>query len=122
MPLYGALGGLISNGILEWESSSPGVRSNTREPLIISLIIIGLVMALGFVLPDIDSYGHVGGFISGVLLGFNMLKSMATRETTFNKLSRSLSLVLLFLYSNFLMYMFFFQRKTHRPVNWIHSN
>lgn len=35
------------------------------------LLVIGINLGLGFVLPDVDNYAHVGGLLSGCLLGWS---------------------------------------------------
>lgn len=34
------------------------------------ILVIGLNLALGFVIPNVDNYAHVGGLLSGCLLGW----------------------------------------------------
>lgn len=65
--LFGLLGAMLSELIMNWT-----IYSNKFAALLSLVFIIGLNLAVGF-LPHVDGSAHVGGFLSGFLLGFILL-------------------------------------------------
>ncbi|XP_038888787.1 RHOMBOID-like protein 5 [Benincasa hispida] len=65
--LFGLLGAMLSELITNWT-----IYANKCAALISLILIIGLNLAVGFV-PNVDNSAHIGGFISGFLLGFVLL-------------------------------------------------
>jgi rhomboid protease GluP len=62
--IMGLLGALLSYSILE-----PG-NTGLFNTILINVAIIALY---GFLIPQIDNWGHLGGFITGFALGFGLL-------------------------------------------------
>jgi rhomboid protease GluP len=61
--IMGLLGALLSAAIL-----------NGRTDLVNTILINVAIIALyGFLIPQIDNWGHLGGFITGLVLGFGIL-------------------------------------------------
>ncbi|XP_042408537.1 RHOMBOID-like protein 5 [Zingiber officinale] len=65
--LFGLLGAMLSELITNWT-----IYSNKCTALFTLLLVIGINMAVGAV-PHVDSSAHIGGFVSGFLLGFVLL-------------------------------------------------
>jgi rhomboid protease GluP len=66
--IFGLLGALLIIGLLNRKSISQSfVRS------IINVIVINLI--IGFTLPNIDNYGHIGGLLGGVIITYIFIKS-----------------------------------------------
>ncbi|XP_038717406.1 RHOMBOID-like protein 5 [Tripterygium wilfordii] len=65
--LFGLLGAMLSELITNWT-----IYANKCAALMTLVMVIGLNMAVGF-LPHVDSSAHIGGFLSGFLLGFILL-------------------------------------------------
>ncbi|KAG9454670.1 hypothetical protein H6P81_007574 [Aristolochia fimbriata] len=65
--LFGLLGGMLSELITNWT-----IYANKTAALLTLLVIIVINLAVG-VLPHVDNFAHIGGFISGFLLGFVFL-------------------------------------------------
>ncbi|XP_022934845.1 RHOMBOID-like protein 1 isoform X1 [Cucurbita moschata] len=65
--LFGLLGGMLSELITNWT-----IYSNKVPALLTLLVIIAINLAVG-ILPHVDNFAHIGGFISGFLLGFVFL-------------------------------------------------
>ncbi|XP_038899775.1 RHOMBOID-like protein 5 [Benincasa hispida] len=65
--LFGLLGAMLSELITNWT-----IYANKCAALLSLILIIGLNLAVGFI-PHVDNSAHIGGFISGFLLGFILL-------------------------------------------------
>ncbi|XP_052171928.1 RHOMBOID-like protein 1 isoform X2 [Diospyros lotus] len=65
--LFGLLGGMLSELITNWT-----IYVNKVAGLLTLVVVIVINLALG-ILPHVDSFAHIGGFISGFLLGFVFL-------------------------------------------------
>uniref|UniRef100_A0A6N2NDB1 RHOMBOID-like protein n=1 Tax=Salix viminalis TaxID=40686 RepID=A0A6N2NDB1_SALVM len=65
--LFGLLGSMLSELITNWS-----IYSNKAAALLTLLFIIAINLAIG-ILPHVDNFAHVGGFLSGFLLGFVLL-------------------------------------------------
>ncbi|KAJ8637584.1 hypothetical protein MRB53_011851 [Persea americana] len=65
--LFGFLGAMLSELITNWST-----YANKFAALSTLLFVIGINLAVGL-LPHVDSSAHIGGFISGFLLGFILL-------------------------------------------------
>ncbi|KAK6912204.1 Peptidase S54, rhomboid domain [Dillenia turbinata] len=65
--LFGLLGAMLSELITNWS-----IYANKCAAMMSLILISGLNLAVGF-LPGVDSYAHIGGFVSGFLLGFILL-------------------------------------------------
>ncbi|KAG0450447.1 hypothetical protein HPP92_026923 [Vanilla planifolia] len=65
--LFGLLGSMLSELVTNWT-----IYSNKFASLLTLLVVIAINLALG-ILPHVDNFAHIGGFISGVLLGFLFL-------------------------------------------------
>ncbi|XP_030968891.1 RHOMBOID-like protein 5 [Quercus lobata] len=65
--LFGLLGAMLSELLTNWT-----IYANKCAALFSLVIIIGINLAVGF-LPGVDNSAHIGGFISGFLLGFILL-------------------------------------------------
>lgn len=73
---------------------------NVLKSQIIPLIVINLI--IGFVAPDIDNFGHIGGLIGGILATYAVGIKYKTRS--FEKIN---GWILLFIYFAFLIFMAF---------------
>ncbi|KAG6718173.1 hypothetical protein I3842_04G137500 [Carya illinoinensis] len=65
--LFGLLGGMLSELITNWT-----IYANKLAALLTLLFIILINLAVG-ILPHVDNFAHIGGFLSGFLLGFVFL-------------------------------------------------
>ncbi|KAH7867070.1 hypothetical protein Vadar_028527 [Vaccinium darrowii] len=65
--LFGLLGAMLSELITNWTS-----YVNKVAALVTLVIIIVINLAVG-ILPHVDNFAHIGGFLSGFLLGFVLL-------------------------------------------------
>lgn len=65
--LFGLLGGMLSELITNWT-----IYANKVAALVTLVVIIAINLAVG-ILPNVDNFAHLGGFISGFLLGFVFL-------------------------------------------------
>ncbi|URE47067.1 inactive rhomboid protein 1-like [Musa troglodytarum] len=65
--LFGLLGAMLSELITNWT-----IYANKFAALISLILIVSINLALG-ILPHIDNFAHIGGFITGFLLGFVLL-------------------------------------------------
>ncbi|KAG0463373.1 hypothetical protein HPP92_019442 [Vanilla planifolia] len=65
--LFGLLGGMLSELITNWT-----IYANKFAALLTLVFIIAINLIVG-VLPHVDNFAHIGGFISGFLLGFVLL-------------------------------------------------
>lgn len=65
--LFGLLGAMLSELLTNWT-----IYTNKAAALITLVIIIVINLALG-ILPHVDNFAHIGGFLSGFLLGFVLL-------------------------------------------------
>nr|CAD1830206.1 unnamed protein product [Ananas comosus var. bracteatus] len=62
--LFGLLGSMLSELIRNWT-----IYSNKAAALLTLLFIIAINLAIG-ILPHVDNFAHIGGFLTGFLLGF----------------------------------------------------
>ncbi|KAL9232019.1 hypothetical protein vseg_007169 [Gypsophila vaccaria] len=65
--LFGLLGAMLSELITNWS-----IYANKCSALLSLMVIVALNLAVGLI-PGVDSSAHIGGFVSGVLLGFILL-------------------------------------------------
>ncbi|CAL9753446.1 unnamed protein product [Musa acuminata subsp. burmannicoides] len=65
--LFGLPGAKLSELITNWT-----IYTNKASSLFTLLVIIMLNLAVG-ILPHVDNYSHIGGFLTGFLLGFVLL-------------------------------------------------
>ncbi|KAG9157862.1 hypothetical protein Leryth_000042 [Lithospermum erythrorhizon] len=65
--LFGLLGSMLSELITNWT-----IYENKFSVLVTLVIIIAINLAVG-ILPHVDNFAHIGGFLSGFLLGFVFL-------------------------------------------------
>ncbi|KAF5729966.1 inactive rhomboid protein 1-like [Tripterygium wilfordii] len=65
--LFGLLGAMLSELLTNWT-----IYTNKAAALITLIIIIAINLAVG-ILPHVDNFAHIGGFLSGFLLGFVFL-------------------------------------------------
>ncbi|WOL00104.1 hypothetical protein Cni_G08817 [Canna indica] len=65
--LFGLLGAMLSELITNWT-----IYTNKAAALLTLLVIIVINLAVG-ILPHVDNYAHIGGFLTGFLLGFVLL-------------------------------------------------
>ncbi|KAF3333645.1 RHOMBOID-like protein 1 [Carex littledalei] len=65
--LFGLLGSMLSELLTNWT-----IYDNKLAALFTLVIIIAINLAVG-ILPHVDNSAHIGGFISGFLLGFIIL-------------------------------------------------
>ncbi|TYG67755.1 hypothetical protein ES288_D05G101100v1 [Gossypium darwinii] len=65
--LFGLLGSMLSELITNWT-----IYANKLAALLTLIFIVVINLAVGL-LPHVDNFAHIGGFISGFLLGFVFL-------------------------------------------------
>ncbi|XP_078431336.1 RHOMBOID-like protein 1 isoform X2 [Wolffia australiana] len=65
--LFGLLGAMLSELITNWS-----IYANKFVALLTLLVIVAINLSVG-IIPHVDSSAHVGGFVSGFLLGFVLL-------------------------------------------------
>ncbi|KAL7594920.1 RHOMBOID-like protein 2 [Lactuca sativa] len=65
--LFGLLGAMLSELLTNWT-----IYANKAAALITLVIIILINLAVG-ILPHVDNFAHIGGFLTGFLLGFVLL-------------------------------------------------
>ncbi|KAJ0605180.1 putative peptidase S54, rhomboid, Rhomboid-like superfamily [Helianthus annuus] len=65
--LFGLLGAMLSELLTNWT-----IYANKAAALITLVIIILINLAVG-ILPHVDNFAHIGGFLAGFLLGFVLL-------------------------------------------------
>lgn len=61
--VFGLLGAMLSELIINWT-----IYSNKVASLLMLVLIAGVNLAVG-ILPHVDNFAHIGGFISGFFLG-----------------------------------------------------
>ncbi|MBL4932436.1 rhomboid family intramembrane serine protease [Clostridium paridis] len=65
--IFGLLGGLLVFAYKE--------RTRIGKDFLVNLVsIIAMNLIIGFMLPNIDMYGHIGGLLTGLVLGFILYK------------------------------------------------
>ncbi|KAK3409981.1 hypothetical protein EUGRSUZ_J02047 [Eucalyptus grandis] len=65
--LFGLLGSMLSELITNWT-----IYANKLAALLTLIVIVIINLAMG-ILPHVDNFAHIGGFLSGFLLGFVFL-------------------------------------------------
>lgn len=65
--LFGLLGGMLSELMTNWT-----IYANKFAALLTLVFIVAINLAVGL-LPHVDNFAHIGGFISGFFLGFVLL-------------------------------------------------
>ncbi|KAL3647198.1 tubulin folding cofactor A [Castilleja foliolosa] len=65
--LFGLLGAMLSELLTNWT-----IYTNKIAALFTLVVIIAINLAIG-ILPHVDNFAHIGGFMSGFLLGFVLL-------------------------------------------------
>lgn len=65
--LFGLLGAMLSELLTNWT-----IYSNKAAALFTLIVIIAINLAVG-ILPHVDNFAHIGGFLTGFLLGFVLL-------------------------------------------------
>ncbi|WOH11093.1 hypothetical protein DCAR_0830572 [Daucus carota subsp. sativus] len=65
--LFGLLGAMLSELITNWT-----IYANKVAALVTLLLVIVINLAVGL-LPNVDNFAHLGGFITGFLIGFVFL-------------------------------------------------
>ncbi|XVF55272.1 hypothetical protein PTKIN_Ptkin06aG0023600 [Pterospermum kingtungense] len=65
--LFGLLGGMLSELITNWT-----IYANKVAAFVTLLLIIAINLAVG-ILPHVDNFAHIGGFLTGFFLGFVFL-------------------------------------------------
>jgi len=70
--LFGFLGVLLSDLIQNWSLLQSPIKN-----LIGLLITIIISLAVGVLLPGVDNFAHIGGFIMGIITGFIFLPNLS---------------------------------------------
>ncbi|KAF8380306.1 hypothetical protein HHK36_027788 [Tetracentron sinense] len=65
--LFGLLGAMLSELFTNWT-----IYTNKAAALFTLVVIIAINLAVG-ILPHVDNFAHIGGFLTGLLLGFVLL-------------------------------------------------
>ncbi len=60
--IFGLLGFLVANGTRNLQQLSRQLQRNAQN--------LVLALGIGFLIPNVDNWGHVGGIVSGLLLGY----------------------------------------------------
>ncbi|KAA8533757.1 hypothetical protein F0562_031274 [Nyssa sinensis] len=66
-PLFGLLGAMLAELITNWT-----IYTNKAAALLMLLVILIINLAVG-ILPYVDNFAHIGGFMTGFLIGFVLL-------------------------------------------------
>ncbi|XP_076899618.1 RHOMBOID-like protein 2 isoform X2 [Bidens hawaiensis] len=65
--LFGLLGAMLSELLTNW-----GIYANKIAALVMLVVMICMNLLVG-ILPHVDNFAHIGGFITGFFLGFILL-------------------------------------------------
>ncbi|KAE8672341.1 hypothetical protein F3Y22_tig00111843pilonHSYRG00005 [Hibiscus syriacus] len=65
--LFGLLGAMLSELVTNWT-----IYTNKAMAMLTLMVIIVINLAIG-ILPHVDNFAHIGGFLTGFLLGFVLL-------------------------------------------------
>ncbi|XP_038874691.1 RHOMBOID-like protein 2 [Benincasa hispida] len=65
--LFGLLGAMLSELLTNWT-----IYTNKAAALFTLIVIVVINLAVG-ILPHVDNFAHIGGFLTGFLLGFVLL-------------------------------------------------
>ncbi|PSS34326.1 RHOMBOID-like protein [Actinidia chinensis var. chinensis] len=65
--LFGLLGAMLSELITNWT-----IYSNKAAALLTLVVVLVINLGIG-ILPRVDNFAHIGGFLTGFLLGFVLL-------------------------------------------------
>ncbi|XP_042503709.1 RHOMBOID-like protein 2 [Macadamia integrifolia] len=65
--LFGLLGAMLSELLINWT-----IYTNKASAIFTLVVIIAINLAVG-ILPHVDNFAHIGGFLTGFLLGFILL-------------------------------------------------
>ncbi|PQM34361.1 RHOMBOID-like protein 2 [Prunus yedoensis var. nudiflora] len=65
--LFGLLGAMLSELITNWT-----IYTNKVAALLTLLVIIAINLGIG-ILPHVDNFAHIGGFLTGFLIGFVLM-------------------------------------------------
>ncbi|CAN0902716.1 RHOMBOID-like protein 3 [Linum grandiflorum] len=65
--LFGLLGAMLAELLTNWT-----IYTNKAAAMTTLVVIIAVNLAIG-ILPHVDNFAHIGGFLSGFLLGFVLL-------------------------------------------------
>ncbi|VVA11065.1 PREDICTED: RHOMBOID [Prunus dulcis] len=65
--LFGLLGAMLSELITNWT-----IYTNKVAALLTLLVIIAINLSIG-ILPHVDNFAHIGGFLTGFLIGFVLM-------------------------------------------------
>ncbi|PIA35800.1 hypothetical protein AQUCO_03500279v1 [Aquilegia coerulea] len=65
--LFGLLGAMLAELITNWT-----IYTNKAAALFTLVVVIAINLAVG-ILPHVDNFAHIGGFLTGLLLGFILL-------------------------------------------------
>ncbi|KAF8380166.1 hypothetical protein HHK36_027649 [Tetracentron sinense] len=65
--LFGLLGAMLSELFTNWT-----IYTNKAAALFTLVVIIAINLAVG-ILPHVDNFAHIGGFLTGLLFGFVLL-------------------------------------------------
>ncbi|KAM1054589.1 hypothetical protein ACFX13_001974 [Malus domestica] len=65
--LFGLLGAMLSELITNWT-----MYTNKVAALLTLLVIVAINLAIG-ILPHVDNFAHIGGFLTGFLIGFILM-------------------------------------------------
>lgn len=88
--IFGLLGLLLAQSISLQKSHHPELPIDKRS--LIGIILINLVF--GFVVPGVDNFAHIGGLVSGFLLGLLVKSANAEIGSRTNTLIQNILLVI----------------------------
>ncbi|XVE79570.1 hypothetical protein DITRI_Ditri14bG0069400 [Diplodiscus trichospermus] len=71
--LFGLLGSMLSELVTNWTIYANKARFYVQLAALLTLIFIIVINLAVGILPHVDNFAHIGGFLSGFLLGFVFL-------------------------------------------------
>ncbi|MEI6462496.1 MAG: rhomboid family intramembrane serine protease [bacterium] len=95
--IFGLLGLLLSQTIKTEGSYLPEIPIDKKN----LIVIIALNLVFGFLVPGIDNFAHIGGLLSGFVLGFVVKSANAEIESRFNTILQKVLLVIATLLSGY---------------------
>ncbi|MEI6886826.1 MAG: rhomboid family intramembrane serine protease [bacterium] len=93
--IFGLLGLLLAQTIKTQNSYLPELPIDKRN--LILIILLNLVF--GFIVPGIDNMAHIGGLVSGFLLGFVIKTENSEIDSKYNSLIKKILLALAVVFS-----------------------
>ncbi|KAK8265109.1 hypothetical protein V6Z12_D12G156400 [Gossypium hirsutum] len=109
--LFGLLGAMLSELLTNWT-----IYTNKAAALITLTVIIVINLAVR-ILPHVDNFAHIGGFLTGFLLGFARVTS---KHKAYQYLFLVIAMVLLIVGFTVGLVMLFRGENGHDHCSWCH--